>query len=88
MPSFSGYEIKNEWKKSKKAQEKSEILKEKKVGGATGLQKNRIERLMADPEKPVHIPKKRELKLKDPDAVSVNLSIFSKFENYFFGFFN
>ena len=70
MPSFSGYEIKNEWKKSKKAQEKSEILKEKKVGGATGLQKNRIERLMADPEKPVHIPKKRELKLKDPDAVS------------------
>ena len=57
---------------SKKAQEKSELIKEKKVGGATGLQKNRIERLMNDPEKPVHIPKKREAKLKDPDAVIFN----------------
>merc|ERR1712131_299896 len=44
-------------------------IKEKKVGGATGLQKNRIDRLMSDPEKPVHIPKQRELKLKDPDAL-------------------
>jgi len=69
VPSFSGYEIKNEWKMSKKAQEKSELIKEKKVGGATGLQKNRIDRLMSDPEKPVHIPKQRELKLKDPDAL-------------------
>ena len=69
MPSFSGYEIKNEWKMSKKAQEKSLVIKDKKVGGATGLQKNRLERLMNDPDKPVHIPQKREAKLKDPDAV-------------------
>merc|ERR1712157_46979 len=33
------------------------------------LQKNRIERLMADPEKPVHIPKPREEKLRDPEAL-------------------
>jgi len=69
VPSFSGYEIKNEWKMSKKAQEKSLVIKDKKVGGATGLQKNRLERLMNDPDKPVHIPQKRESKLKDPDAL-------------------
>merc|ERR1711990_1338529 len=41
----------------------------KKIRGYTDLQKNRIERLMADPEKPVHIPQSREWKLKDPDAL-------------------
>ena len=70
--------IRNEWKKSKKAEEKSEEKSEglagKKIRGYSDLQKNRIERLMADPEKPVHIPQSREWKLKDPDAVSISFT--------------
>merc|ERR1719270_818639 len=69
LPTNPGFVIRNEWKKSKKAEEKSEGLAGKKIRGYSDLQKNRIERLMADPEKPVHIPKQRELKLKDPDAL-------------------
>jgi len=71
LPTNPGFVIRNEWKKSKKAEEKSEGLAGKKIRGYTDLQKNRIERLMADPEKPVHIPQSREWKLKDPDAVSI-----------------
>jgi len=69
LPTNPGFVIRNEWKKSKKAEEKSEGLAGKKIRGYTDLQKNRIERLMADPEKPVHIPQSREWKLKDPDAL-------------------
>jgi len=69
LPTNPGFVIRNEWKKSKKAEEKSEGLAGKKIRGYSDLQKNRIERLMADPEKPVHIPQSREWKLKDPDAL-------------------
>ena len=74
LPTNPGFVIRNEWKKSKKAEEKSEGLAQKKIRGYTDLQKNRIERLMADPEKPVHIPQAREWKLKDPDAVSTTIT--------------
>lgn len=69
LPTNPGFTIRNEWKKSKKAEEKSEGLQGKKIRGFSDLQKNKIERLMADPEKPVHIPQSREWKLKDPDAL-------------------
>jgi len=69
LPTNPGFVIRNEWKKSKKAEEKSEGLQGKKIRGFSDLQKNRIDRLMSDPEKPVHIPQTREWKLKDPDAL-------------------
>ena len=60
--------IRNEWRKSEKAEEKSENLK--RIKNYTDVQKNRLERLFENPEKPVYIPAKREPKLKDPEAVS------------------
>ena len=61
--------IRNEWRKSEKAEEKSENLK--RIKNYTDVQKNRLERLFENPEKPVYIPAKREPKLKDPEAVSL-----------------
>lgn len=69
LPTNPGFTIRNEWKMSKKAAEKSEDLQKKKIKGYSDLQKNKIERLMADPERPVHIPKPREMKMRDPDAL-------------------
>lgn len=69
LPTNPGFTIRNEWKMSKKAAEKSESLQNKKIKGYSDLHKNKIERLMADPEKPVHIPKTREMKMRDPDAL-------------------
>ena len=34
------------------------------------MQKNRLDRLFADPEKQVYIPAKKEPRMKDPEAVS------------------
>jgi len=68
LPTNPGFVIRNEWRKSEKAAEKSENLK--RIKNYTDVQKNRLDRLFADPEKPVYIPLKKEPKMKDPEAMN------------------
>lgn len=68
LPTNPGFTIKNEWRKSDKAEEKSENLK--RLKNYTDVQKNRLERLFADPSKNVYIPEKKEPKMKDPEAMN------------------
>lgn len=68
LPTNPGFVIRNEWRKSEKAAEKSENLK--RIKNYTDVQKNRLDRLFAEPEKPVYIPAKKEPKMKDPEAMN------------------
>lgn len=68
LPTNPGFVIRNEWRKSEKAAEKSENLK--RIKNYSDVQKNRLDRLFADPEKPVYIPVKKEPKMKDPEAMN------------------
>jgi CRISPR/Cas system CSM-associated protein Csm2 small subunit len=58
--------IRNEWKKSEKAADKSENLV--KIKNYNDIQKNKLNKLFDNIDKPVSIPVKKEWKLRDPDA--------------------
>ena len=58
--------IRNEWKKSEKAADKSENLV--KIKNYNDIQRNKLDKLFDNIEKPVSIPVKKEWKLRDPDA--------------------
>jgi len=68
LPTNPGFTIRNEWRKSEKAAEKSENLK--RIKSYSDVQKNRLDRLFADPEKQVYIPAKKEPRMKDPEAMN------------------
>lgn len=58
--------IRNEWKKSEKAADKSENLV--KIKNYNDIQRNKLDKLFDNVDKPVSIPVKKEWKLRDPDA--------------------
>lgn len=66
LPCNPGFVIRNEWKKSEKAADKSENLV--KIKNYNDIQKNKLNKLFDNIDKPVSIPVKKEWKLRDPDA--------------------
>jgi len=66
LPCNPGFVIRNEWKKSDKAADKSENLV--KIKNYNDIQRNKLDKLFDNIEKPVSIPVKKEWKLRDPDA--------------------
>ncbi|CAG5111204.1 Oidioi.mRNA.OKI2018_I69.chr2.g5534.t1.cds [Oikopleura dioica] len=66
LPCNPGFVIRNEWKKSDKAADKSENLI--KINNYTDIQRNKLDKLFENVDKPVSIPAKKEWKLRDPDA--------------------
>lgn len=66
LPCNAGFVIRNEWKKSDKAADKSENLI--KINNFNDIQRNKLNKLFENPDKPVNIPVKKEWKLKDPEA--------------------
>ena len=58
--------IRNEWKKSDKAADKSENLV--KIKNFNDIQRTKLDKLFDNVDKPVSIPVKKEWKLRDPDA--------------------
>jgi len=66
LPCNPGFVIRNEWKKSEKAADKSENLV--KIKNYNDIQKTKLNKLFDNIDKPVSIPVKKEWKLRDPDA--------------------
>ncbi|CBY20833.1 unnamed protein product [Oikopleura dioica] len=66
LPCNPGFVIRNEWKKSDKAADKSENLV--KIKNFNDIQRTKLDKLFDNVDKPVSIPVKKEWKLRDPDA--------------------